>query len=151
MTAALRIEVLGTVKQGVFRPTSPRVATHFPPGCLVIGSQPGSGPCLILEDGTVSREHAEVSASGGSWRLRDLGSDNGLFLLEGKGDFASPLAPAAMTGRHVEEVAIVSPITVALGAVVLRLAIEAGECLSEPEASARETNPRTLPAPQEAP
>jgi hypothetical protein len=124
MTAALRIDVLGTVKHGVFTPASPRIGTRLAPGCLVIGSQPSSGPCLVVEDGTVSRNHAEVSAGTGSWRIRDLDSDNGLLLLEGQQDLTRPLAATVVTGRHVEEVAIVTSVTVALGAAVLRLAVE---------------------------
>jgi pSer/pThr/pTyr-binding forkhead associated (FHA) protein len=124
MTATLRIDVLGTVKQGVFTPTSPRVATRLPRGSLVIGSRPTTDPCLVLDDGTVSRNHAEVSAGAGCWRIRDLDSDNGLVLLEEELDLASPVAVTALTGRHVEEVAIVSAVTVALGAVLLRLTAE---------------------------
>ncbi len=32
---------------------------------------------MVLEDENVSRRHAEVRPSGGSWILRDLGSTNG--------------------------------------------------------------------------
>jgi hypothetical protein len=124
MTATLRIDVLGTVKQGVFTPASPRVATRLCHGGLVIGSRPRSESCLVLEDGTVSRNHAEVLACAGAWRIRDLDSDNGLVLFEEKLDFVNPIAVATLTGRHVEEVVIVSSITLALGAVVLRLTAE---------------------------
>jgi hypothetical protein len=33
---------------------------------------------LVLEDPNVSRKHAEVRPSGGSWVVRDLGSTNGI-------------------------------------------------------------------------
>jgi hypothetical protein len=35
---------------------------------------------VVLEDTSVSRRHAEVRASAGGWRLRDLGSTNGTYL-----------------------------------------------------------------------
>lgn len=33
---------------------------------------------LVLDDGSVSREHAELFSENGGWRLRDLGSKNGV-------------------------------------------------------------------------
>ncbi|MFF8916282.1 FHA domain-containing protein [Streptomyces sp. NPDC015032] len=42
---------------------------------LRIGRDPGNG--LRLNHETVSRLHAELTAQGGSWLLRDLGSTNG--------------------------------------------------------------------------
>ncbi|MER5275742.1 DUF1707 and FHA domain-containing protein [Streptomyces sp. NPDC002809] len=42
---------------------------------LLIGRDPGNG--LRLSHETVSRTHAELTAHGGRWRLRDLGSTNG--------------------------------------------------------------------------
>ena len=33
---------------------------------------------IVLEDANVSRKHAEVRPSGGSWIVRDLGSTNGV-------------------------------------------------------------------------
>ncbi len=33
---------------------------------------------IILDDANVSRKHAEVRPSGGSWIVRDLGSTNGI-------------------------------------------------------------------------
>jgi putative nucleotidyltransferase with HDIG domain len=35
---------------------------------------------MVLDDGSVSRRHAELRANNGSWRVRDLGSTNGTFL-----------------------------------------------------------------------
>jgi hypothetical protein len=35
---------------------------------------------LVLEDSSVSRRHAEFWFEGGSWRLRDLGSKNGVYV-----------------------------------------------------------------------
>jgi HD-GYP domain-containing protein (c-di-GMP phosphodiesterase class II) len=35
---------------------------------------------MVLDDSSVSRRHAEVRATDGGWRLRDLGSTNGTFL-----------------------------------------------------------------------
>ena len=33
---------------------------------------------IVLDDANVSRKHAEVRPSGGSWIVRDLGSTNGV-------------------------------------------------------------------------
>jgi len=33
---------------------------------------------VILDDANVSRHHAEIRPSGGSWTVRDLGSTNGV-------------------------------------------------------------------------
>lgn len=35
---------------------------------------------LVIDEPFVSAEHAEIAASGGRWRVRDLGSTNGTFL-----------------------------------------------------------------------
>ncbi|MFF1922482.1 FHA domain-containing protein [Streptomyces sp. NPDC058221] len=45
------------------------------PRPLLIGRDPGNG--LRLSHETVSRMHAELTAHGGRWLLRDLGSTNG--------------------------------------------------------------------------
>lgn len=46
-----------------------------PGGFLRVGRGPDND--LVLEDPSVSRAHAEVTAGDGGWRLRDLGSKNG--------------------------------------------------------------------------
>jgi hypothetical protein len=46
------------------------------PDGAVIGRS--SGADVVLEDPNVSRRHAEVRPSGGSWIVRDLGSTNGV-------------------------------------------------------------------------
>jgi hypothetical protein len=48
------------------------------PHPLSIGRAPGS--VLRLSDVTVSRFHAQLSASGAGWSLRDLGSSNGTWV-----------------------------------------------------------------------
>ncbi|WP_299540111.1 DUF1707 and FHA domain-containing protein [uncultured Streptomyces sp.] len=45
------------------------------PAPLLIGRDPGNG--LRLNHETVSRRHAELTAHGGWWMIRDLGSTNG--------------------------------------------------------------------------
>lgn len=45
---------------------------------LSVGRAPGS--VLRLNDGTVSRSHAQLRNSGGGWHLRDLGSANGTWV-----------------------------------------------------------------------
>ena len=47
-----------------------------PPGGLSIGRDEASG--LVLDDGTVSRRHAMVTAEAGAGLLKDLGSRNGV-------------------------------------------------------------------------
>ncbi len=47
----------------------------------VLGRSEGVGVSVVLEDVRVSRRHAEVIPDGnGEWRIRDLGSKNGLFI-----------------------------------------------------------------------
>lgn len=54
----------------------PRLLLPAPsPHPLRIGRDPGNG--LRLSHETVSRTHAELTAHGGRWLLRDLGSTNG--------------------------------------------------------------------------
>lgn len=54
----------------------PRLLLPMPgPHPLLIGRDPGSG--LRLSHETVSRRHAELTAHGSRWVLRDLGSTNG--------------------------------------------------------------------------
>ena len=49
---------------------------EVPDGGAVLGR---SRDCdIVLEDPNVSRRHAEVRPSGGSWIVRDLGSTNGV-------------------------------------------------------------------------
>ncbi len=48
---------------------------------LTIGRDPGSD--IVLRDASVSRRHADVEGmAGGEYRLRDLGSANGTFVIE---------------------------------------------------------------------
>lgn len=47
----------------------------------VLGRAEGDGVSVALDDVRVSRRHAEVATDGdGDWRIRDLGSKNGLFI-----------------------------------------------------------------------
>jgi transcriptional regulator of acetoin/glycerol metabolism len=48
------------------------------PGVNVIGRDGVTGP--FVQDGRVSRRHAEVSFDGAGWHIHDLGSRNGTFL-----------------------------------------------------------------------
>ncbi|MGW7291556.1 FHA domain-containing protein [Streptomyces xiamenensis] len=48
------------------------------PHPLSIGRAPGSA--LRLNDGSVSRFHAQLTADGGGWLIRDLGSANGTWV-----------------------------------------------------------------------
>jgi hypothetical protein len=55
------------------------------PSCLVGRFDPDSGPVEVDLDGfpgddTISRNHAEIYQEGGSWKVKDLGSTNGVFI-----------------------------------------------------------------------
>jgi hypothetical protein len=65
---------------------------------IVLGSQGAvlgrSRDCdVVLEDENVSRHHAEVRPSGGSWIVRDLGSTNGIKVNGRRVDGAQSLKP----------------------------------------------------------
>lgn len=58
---------------------SPWSRTLLNPGeTVTIGRDPGA--TLVLDHGTISRQHAEITCDGGSYLLRDLGSKNGTFV-----------------------------------------------------------------------
>jgi hypothetical protein len=118
MTSAIAIEILGTVRQGVFTPAKPPVGVRLEGEEFVIGSRPGEGPSVILRDGTVSRRHAAVFRRDGRWRIKDLGSDNGLLQF---GELFDTGLPTDLVGKRVEDLAVAEPVTLALGAVVIRL------------------------------
>ncbi len=61
------------------------------PHPLSIGRAPGS--VLRLSDITVSRFHAQLSASGSGWSLRDLGSSNGTWVNGRRVTGKSPVHP----------------------------------------------------------
>lgn len=55
------------------------------PSCLVGRFDPDSGPVEVdlegfLGDETISRNHAEIYQEGGNWKIKDLGSTNGVFI-----------------------------------------------------------------------
>jgi pSer/pThr/pTyr-binding forkhead associated (FHA) protein len=118
MIPSIAVEILGTVRQGVFTPAKLPVGVQFEEEEFVIGSRPGEGPSVMLTDGTVSRRHAKVCLHAGGWRIKDLGSDNGLVLF---GNLNNSGVPADFMGERVEDLAIGEPVTLALGAVVIRL------------------------------
>jgi pSer/pThr/pTyr-binding forkhead associated (FHA) protein len=116
MRSAILFEILGTMRQAEFTPAAPRVALRLDANAFLIGSRPGQGPSVAIEDGTVSRKHAEVSLRGGAWHIKDLDSDNGMVLLHD--------CPVGFwIGDRVEEVPIADSATLALGAVVIRLTV----------------------------
>jgi DNA-binding NtrC family response regulator len=59
----------------------------------------------VLRDDRVSREHAEISLLGGSWRVRDLGSRNGTFVdgvqVPAKGEVTVPSLRVIRAGDTV--------------------------------------------------
>jgi hypothetical protein len=121
MTATILVEILGTLRQGAFTPAHPTSGMRLEPPGFVIGSRPRPGTALVLDDGTVSREHARVWTEAGQWHIQDLDSDNGLFLLR---TAETPISPGrSLQGDHVREAVVAPSVTVALGAVVLRLTV----------------------------
>jgi hypothetical protein len=122
MTSAILFEILGTLRKAEFAPALPRVALRLDSGAFLIGSCPGRTPSVAIEDGTVSRKHAEVSLRAGTWHITDLDSDNGMILLPDLASFAGGSA-AREIGDRVEEVPIAGSATLALGAVVIRLTV----------------------------
>ena len=48
---------------------------------------------IVLDDANVSRKHAEVRPSGGSWTVRDMGSTNGVKVNGRRIDGAQSLKP----------------------------------------------------------
>jgi hypothetical protein len=126
MMSALLIEVLGTMRGGEFTPAVPRMAAWLAEP-FVIGSRPGPGPTLILNDSTVSRQHAQVYSQEGTWRIRDLHSDNGLFQLHAPMDFSHAGPVEGLIGEHVREESVTPTLTVAVGAVLLRLTASPAE------------------------
>jgi hypothetical protein len=125
MNTGIQIEVLGTLQAGVFTPAQPGVGTVLAADRLVIGSCPGQSPSLTLKDGTVSRNHAEVFVRNGTWRIRDLDSDNGLVFFP-DAVAAAPDALPQMRRERRPEAAIGALLIVAVGAVVLRLTAAPG-------------------------
>lgn len=66
----------GRVRRAWWAERLPKLLLPTPsPHPLLIGRDPGNG--LRLSHETVSRLHAELTAHGGRWLLRDLGSTNG--------------------------------------------------------------------------
>src|SRR5438105_410087 len=102
MMSPLLIEVLGTMRSGEFGPAVPRIAVRLAES-FVIGSCPGPGPTLILEDSTVNRRHAEVFAREGNWHIRDLHSDNGLVQLRSPTDLGHAGPVQGLVGERVQE------------------------------------------------
>jgi hypothetical protein len=56
-------------------PAGPAAEWPLAPGSCVLGRS--SGCDLVLDDGAVSRRHAELALRGGACMIRDLGSCNG--------------------------------------------------------------------------
>jgi hypothetical protein len=106
MNSSLVAEVLGTLRSGVFTAAAPRMGVCLGADRFLIGSSPGPAPSLVLADGTVSRRHAEVTPGPDGWRIRDLGSDNGMFVLRRLPECSQPTAVAGLEGEYVREAAV---------------------------------------------
>jgi hypothetical protein len=84
-------------------PSRTRAQLRHEGRAIVLGKQGAvlgrSRDCdVVLEDENVSRHHAEVRPSGGSWIVRDLGSTNGVKVNGRRVDGAQSLKP----GDHIE-------------------------------------------------
>ena len=78
MSTGLSIQVLGTLRGGVYSPCPPQPSSFFQADRVAIGSRPWSYPALVLQDSTVSPRHALLERQDHGWVLRDLDSDNGI-------------------------------------------------------------------------
>src|SRR5438552_3664246 len=78
MPAGLSIQVLGTLRAGVFSPCPPQPCFCFQADRVAIGTKAWGCPALVLHDSSVSPKHALVERNGQRWVVRDMDSDNGI-------------------------------------------------------------------------
>lgn len=78
MAAGLSIQVLGTLRAGVFSPCPAQPCFCFLGDRVAIGARAWGCPSLVLRDSSVSPRHALVEWNGVAWVVRDLDSDNGI-------------------------------------------------------------------------
>jgi hypothetical protein len=78
MFTGLSIQVLGTLRAGVYTPCPPQPCWIFHTDRVGIGARAWSEPALVLNDSTVSPRHALLEQSEQGWVLRDLDSANGI-------------------------------------------------------------------------
>jgi hypothetical protein len=78
MLSSLSIQVLGTLRGGVYSPCPPQPSLFFHAERVAIGTRPWSYPALVLNDSTVSPRHALVEHDERGWVIGDLDSDNGI-------------------------------------------------------------------------
>lgn len=98
LTARLVVKRSGVETDAVFPFAAPAIIGRFDPGVGPIDIDLGSTP----EGVYVSRKHAKIVQEDGVWKIQDLGSSNGTFVL--RGDF-----------ERVEEAELVDGQEIALG------------------------------------
>ncbi len=76
-------------------------STGYPPGfdlalapVTMVGRHGGNA--VVLEDGSVSSEHAEIALRQGRWWVSDLGSTNGTLVNGARINGPTPLGPGAL-------------------------------------------------------
>jgi hypothetical protein len=117
----LLIEILGQMAGGVFHPAGLVVGCALDAEQVFIGSCPRQLPAVVLHHGSVTRTHAQLDRDQQGWTIRDLGSDNGTWLLPADADFRVSCTFSCSDLRALHEHPCTSPCVVALGAVVIRL------------------------------
>jgi hypothetical protein len=78
MSPSLSVQVLGTIRGGVYSPSPPQPCWCFHADRIAIGARAWGDPALVLHDSTVSPRHALVEQSDQGWVIRDMDSDNGI-------------------------------------------------------------------------
>jgi pSer/pThr/pTyr-binding forkhead associated (FHA) protein len=117
---SLWIEVLGTISGGgdfTLHPLHIPVSVKIADGSLVIGSNPKALPSLTLAHPTITREHVIVFCADGIWKIRDLGSDNGLLRFHFDGLYSVRMP----SGQNIE---ISDQTFFVLGLVLIRFSVQ---------------------------
>jgi hypothetical protein len=78
MFTGLSIQILGTIRAGVFSPFALQPCSYFLADRVAIGSTAWSYPALVIHDSTVSPKHALIEWKEQGWVIQDMDSDNGI-------------------------------------------------------------------------
>jgi hypothetical protein len=78
MITGVSIQVLGTLRAGVFTRCPLQPCSSFHAERIAIGSTAWSFPALVIDDSTVSPRHAVMEPKDQGWVIQDLDSDNGI-------------------------------------------------------------------------
>jgi hypothetical protein len=125
MPKSLLIEVVGILRQSYqVIPMPIPIGLTASSGSVYLGSRlescnlPEGTQNLIIREGSVSRIHAVVSLMSDEWVIEDLGSDNGLLVLENE---ATPHKHQRILA--LQKFVVSKTTTFVLGDVLLRLSL----------------------------